>query len=923
MLAQSLQRLGAVVSMAVLIAACTGDSEQKLLDSARAYMAKSNYNAAVIELKRALGKNAASGATRFLLGRALLEAGDPAAAEVELNKALEDGATQEQVFPLLARGLLLLAQPAKVVAQFGTVNLRDAVAEAELRTWVAAAYAQQGNLDRANEQLAAALRSQPLHATAVMVQARLKAAAGDVDGALQMLDAVLAQEPANEHVGVAKGYLLWLGKNDAPGALAAHRKVLAAKPATAAAQAEIVAILFSQGKAAEARQQFELLKKMAPNHPETLFFEAQFAYVDKQYARSREMTDTVLKAVPNHVRALELAAAAEYHLGNDELVQSFVGRALKVAPSLKLSRQILAQSMLRSGEPAKALAVLAPLLDGDSADAESLVLAGTAYLQVGKVKQADGAFKKAGQLSPDSAKVRTEVAMALMSGGSSDVALRDLEAVAAGDQGPRADLALISARIAQQDYRGALKAIDGLQAKMQSLPLPYLLRGQVLVSLRDAAGARRSFELALGKDAKYFPAVAALASMDVAMGKADLGRKRLTDFLKVVPTSGQAMALLAEIPSAAGGPAEDALQRMADAARANPMDRKAHLALVARHLQAGDRASALAAAQTAFAALPNDMAVLEALGQAQLLAGDAQQAITTFRKLTGLQPNSAQAQVNLAEALVTTKDHEAAGRALQRAVEIDPMAGQARRGLAMLALRDNRHAEALAMAREMQKLQPQSALGYAVEGDIETQRKNWPAAATAYQSAMHRSSASEAAIKLHVVLGASGKSADADRLAAAWEEKRPNDPPFRFYLGDVATQRKDYAAAEAHYRAVLVTQPNNALAMNNIAWLLHQQSKPGALDMANKANSLLPNRAPILDTLASILAASGKVPQAIAAQRKAIANSPQDPNLKLNLARYLIKDDKKGDARDQLEALARLGPGFGKQTEVASLLKTL
>lgn len=917
------QRLAALLMAAALVAACTGESEQSLVTSARGYMAKSNYSAAVIELKRALEKNAHSGETRSLLGKALLEGSDPAAAAVELNKALENGASDEQVFPVLARAMLLLAQPAKVTSQFGAIVLRDPVAQAELKTWVAAAHAQLGNLDRANAEIVAALQAQPTHASAAMVQARLKAQAGDIDGALQLLDAVLAKEPANEHAGVAKGYLLWLAKSDAAGALAAHRKVLAAKPGTAAAQAEVVTILFSQGKAAEARQQFELLKKMAPNHPETLFFEAQFAYVDKDYRRSREITDTLIKAVPDHVRALELAAAAEYHLGNDEQVQSFIGRALKVVPGLKLSRQILAQSFLRAAEPAKALTALAPLLEGGKADAESLALAGNAYLQLGQVKQADAAFKKAGQLAPDSAKVRTEVAMAMMSGGRSDVALRELQAVAAGDTGPRADLALFSALVAQQDFRGALKAIDGLEAKMSGQPLPHQLRGQVQVSLRDVAGARKSFETALAKDAKYFPAVAALASMDVALGKADLARARVTEFLKVVPNSSQAMTLLADISTAVGAPAQEATQRLADAARANPKERKTHLALIARHLQSGDRPAALAAAQAAVAALPSDLAVLDALGQTQMLAGDAQQAITTFRKLAGLQPTSAQAQLNLAEALVATKDYEAAGRALKRAVEIDPGAGQARRGLAMLALRDNRHAEALAIARDMQRLQPKLALGYAVEGDIEAQRKNWAAAATAYQAALQRGNASEAAIKLHVALGAAGKVADADRLAAEWEKKRPNDPPFRFYLGDAATQKKDHAAAEAHYRAVLVTQPNNALAMNNIAWLLHLQSKPGALEMATKADSLLPNRAPILDTLASIQAATGKLPEAIATQRKAIASSPADPKLRLTLARHLVKAGKKAEARDELDALARLGDKFELQTEVTSLLKSL
>jgi putative PEP-CTERM system TPR-repeat lipoprotein len=314
---------------------------------------------------------------------------------------------------------------------------------------------------------------------------------------------------------------------------------------------------------------------------------------------------------------------------------------------------------------------------------------------------------------------------------------------------------------------------------------------------------------------------------------------------------------------------------------------------------------------------------MEALGQAQLLAGNTQQAVSTFRKLTSLLPTQAAAQMNLAEACVAAADFDAAGRALKRALELDPQRFDAHRGLAMLALRDLRYADALQIARTMQQLDPKDALGHATEGDIQAKRKNWPAAVAAFQSALRYSDASEAAIKLHVALGAANQAAEADRLAAQWEQRHPNDAAFRFYLGDVAMHQQQFAQAEAQYRAVLLSQPDNAMAMNNIAWLLQKQSKPGAMELAEKANALLPNRAPILDTLASVLAASGRLPDAVKTQRRAIAASPQDPALKLALARYLIQDGKSSEAREQLNALVRVGDPYAAQDEISKLLKSL
>lgn len=921
--ARTAARLLALLLLGAVASGCADDSKDKLLASARRYLARGDAAAAAVELKRALAKDEASPKTRALLGQALLDSGDPAAAQVELGRALEQGASPEQVLPALAKALLLLGQPTKVTGSYGSTTLAEPGAEAELKTWVAAAYSQQGQTEQAYRALDAALRAHPLFPAAVIVQARMRARDGDLDGALRTLDELLAKDPGNADAGVAKGYLLWLGRQDANGALAAHRKVLEARPRFVPALAEVVTILFRQGQAKEARQEFDKLRKAAPNHPETVFFEAQFAYVDGQYARSRELTDALLKLAPDHYRALELAAAAEYRLGHDLQAQDFAARALGSVPGLVLARQIMARSLLRSARPDKALAALAPLLQGKTADAASLVIAGEAYLQLGKAREADVAFKRAADLAPSDSRVRTAAALALADAGRADVAVKELEALAAGDPGPRTGLALLSARIAAGDFKGALAAADALREQMPNEPLPEQLRGQVLISLHDAAGARAGFEAARAKDAKYFPALAALASLDVAEGNPARARQRVEDYLKASPGHGQATLLLVQIPSASGALPADAPERLAQALRANPRDAQLHLALIARHLQRGDRPAALNAAQAAAAALPNDLALRQALGQAQLMAGQTQQAVSTLRQIVVQQPHSAAAQLQLAQALAQAGDRSGARAALGKALELDPDLAEARQALATLALADDRPQDALALAAEMQKRDPKSGLGHAVAGDIEAQRKNWPAAAAAYRKALDLSHATEAALKLHAVYLASNRAADAERLAAEWERQRPNDPAFRFYLGDLATNRGDLAAAESHYRAVLVGQPNNALALNNIAWLLHKQSKPGALEMAERANALMPNRAPLLDTLATIQAASGKLADALASQLRAVEASPQDPNFKLNLARLQVRAGKAAEAKKTLEPLAALGERFPRQAEVRALLKTL
>jgi predicted Zn-dependent protease len=229
-------------------------------------------------------------------------------------------------------------------------------------------------------------------------------------------------------------------------------------------------MLQAQKKPDLAKAQFAELKKVAPNHPETLYFEAQFAFEAKDYKLAREITDRILKVLPDNVPVLELAGANEYRLKNYLQAEALLGRALKKVPGLVLSRHLLAQTYLRTGQPTKAVEVLQPLLESKTPDGTSLALAGEAWLQMGNTQKSDAAFQAAAKASPDDARVRTSVAMSQVARGNPTAAVAELESIAAGDKSTRADLALISARLRQGDFAGALKAIDGLQAKMPDSP---------------------------------------------------------------------------------------------------------------------------------------------------------------------------------------------------------------------------------------------------------------------------------------------------------------------------------------------------------------------------------------------------------------------------------------------------------------------
>lgn len=913
----------AMAVAAVVLTGCGGKSEEELIESGKKQLEQKDLAGAIIQFKSALQRQPDSAQARLLLGKALLDIGDPVSAAVELRKAQEQSASQDEVVPALARAMLMTGEEAKVLSQFGEVKLKDPQAMASLFTSLATAHLLRADKAQARALISAAQQSKPGYVPAMVLDARLQAAEGELDSALSLLAEALAKPDSAELAGLLKGEILWLGKKEPAGALEAFRLVLQANPKSVQAHTSIMSILSQSGKAAESKAQLAELKKVAPQHPETLFFEAQTLFAEGDYKGSREVSDRLLKVLPDHPRLLELSGAAEYRLKQYTQAEAFLARALKNAPGLLLARQMLAQTYLRTNQPGKAVELLQPIIQGKNADGTSLALAAEAWMLLGDTQKADAAFAQAEKASPNDARIRTSAAMAQLSRGNSGAAAGQLEAIAAEDKGPRADVALISARLRQNDLAGALKAIDGLERKTPDRPLADNLRGRVLLLKKDTAGATKSFEAALRKDPKYFPAVASLAAIDFAAGQADAARKRFEDLATASPKSHEPWLALAELGNRAGDVPEKVVGYLRSGVKANGGAAAAHVALVNHLIGSSDGKAALTAAREAIAALPNNLDVMDALGRAQMADENVEQAVVTFKQMTALQPTAAINHVRLAEALAANKDNAGARAALRKALEIKPDLVIAKRALVSLSVRDKRPEEGLALVKELQRADAKDPVAYTLEGDVHMSQKNSEAAITAYRTALQLSKSTDSLVRLHSSLRAAGKSAEADRLAADWLKDRPKDAALRYYLGDVAMAAGNLAAAESQYRAVLEVQPGNPLAMNNVAWLMVKQNKPGAVAMAQKANQLMPGKPPLMDTLATALAAENQLPKAIELQQSAISRSPDNASLKLNLARMLIKSGDTARARAELEDIAKLGGKFSGQAEVAELLKKL
>ena len=912
----------AIAAACAALLACSPTSDTELLASAKQYLANNDRPAAIIQLKSALQQNVNSAEARFLLGKALYDTGDVVAAVVELRKAAELQYDDTQVAPLLAQALLRQGEPRRVLEGYASLTLPDARANASLQTSVALAHAQLNQRDAADKALAAALESDPQHVPALLLQARIAAGKQDFVGALKLLENITTRSPEEVEAWIFKAELQQAALNDTAAALVAYRKAVELRNELLGAHQAIVALLVQDRQIDAARAHVEALKKSLPDQPGTKLFEAQMAYLAKDYAATRTLAMPLLQSAPNNPLLLQLAGAAEFHLGAVPQAENLLSQAVKINPGMPLATQLLARIHLRTGQPDKALGLLKPELEASQQRTETLLLAGEAYLQTGDAQRAEALFTRAAKQQPGNARARTAMALAQIGNGDTAAGMAALSSLSATDQDVTADLALIASHMRNRDLPKALAAVDTLAKKQPQNPLAPNLRGRLLVARNDVTGARKSFEAALALDSSYFPAVASLTALDMSQNKPDAARQRLEALVKTDPTHHRAMMAMAALAARTGSNAAEVTTLIERGVRAKPDELAPRLQLVEHHLASGNPKAALAAAQEASTAQPNQRELVHALARAQLANSDWQQALTSFNRLGTMVSNSSIVPMGLAQAHLGLKNYEAAEREFKRALALAPNLVPAQRGLIELYAGEGNYTAALAVAREVQKQRPGSALGLHLEGDIEVQRRGWDAALAAYGNALRKTNAAESAIKIHNTLLRAERTEQAEAFAVQRQKEQPRDAAFRFYLGDLALSRSNWAAAESRYREVLRVQPENALALNNVAWLLVKQGKPGALPLAEKATQLLPSQPPLLDTLALALAADKQVDKALALHRQTLLRAPESPTLRLTMARLLLQSGDKVRARTELEELAKLGTAFPEQADVAELLKS-
>lgn len=913
----------AVVSAIFVLGGLSGCSKTEtsasLLADAQQYQKKGDIKAALIQVKNAVVKTPEDGEARLQLSTLYAESGDFVSAEKEVRKAMSLGIGAERTAPILAKALLSQNKPQKVLDEISPALAKTS---APLLTMRGDAYLFLGDSAKAKENYEQALALQPAAGVALLGMARYSLSQKDQPAAERFVADAVAKDAANPDVWALKAMLLRAqGKHDE--ALAAYDQLLKLRPAHRTAHIEKAQIEIGLKKFDAARADLAASRKLVAGDLALSYTQALLDFSEDKFAPANDALQKILGVVPDHLPSLLLAGAVELRLGSLKQSEQHLRKYLQALPDNVYARKLLAQTLLQSGQPAEATAVLAPALKATSSDPQLLALAGESYLKTRQFDKSTAYFEKASALAPKSAVLHTSLGLSKMAEGDQIKGVSELE-TGASLESTSADsgMALVRTQLGLKHYDEALAAVLKLEKQRPADPQVQVLKGGVYLAKKDRVNARASYEKAVALKADNFQAIVFLAELDMQDKKPQEAKRRFEALLAKDPKNPGAMTALAQL-AAAEGHTEEAFSWLEKANKENPGDLAPAMQLSAAYLRTKQPQKALLLMRKLQTTYPANVDVLDMLGQAQLATNDASGALETYSKLVKLAPTSAKALVRLGAAHMALKNDSAAADDLKRAVALDPAMMEARTGQVQLAMRANKPDDALAVARALQKQDATAVAGYDLEGDLQMRAKQPALALAAFEKAYARKQSPQLLAKIGATMKLAGKGKEVEPRLLQWQAANPNDQLIPMFLAESSLADKQFKVAIERFEAIVKRNPNNVLALNNLAWTYQQVKDPRALATAEQAVKLAPDSSAILDTLGWILVEQGDAKRGVPVLQKAVSLAPAAPELRYHLAVALSKSGDKVNARKELDMLLSNNKSFPQIEDAKTLLKTL
>lgn len=890
---------------------------------------KNDMAGAIIQLKNALQQDNKMLAAQALLGKALLNEGDPIGAEVALSEALRLGINRAEVLVPLGKAYMLLGKFDVLLERVSATGLPPGV-QIDVLILRANAHAEKGNMAMAMRSLDEALALDSRSVSIRLAKAAILIRSGQIDQATAIVDETIAIAPNEAASWDVRAAVLHL-KGDYQGALAAYTKAIDFNKKNLEPRLARAGLMLDLGRLDEAGAEISEIQRISPREPRGAYLRAIHASKMGDEATVRLALEDVAKlldpvptvVLSRHKQMLLLAALAHHGLGNREKAKDRLSIYVRNYPLEAGASKLLANYHIEAGANSIAISLLEPLQKAHPEDAKILSLLATAHMAEGHYSKATGLLEQAVKVSGGAADARAELGLSLIGSGQIDGGLSQFQQAFAKDPGEaRAGIALATLHLQNNQPKKAQEVIEAVVLRNPNNLTALNLLGMARGRAGDTAGSRKAYELVLSRNSRFHAATLNLAKMDVAEGKPEVARQRLTQLLKVDAKNIEAMLEMAQLEERTGNIPEAV--RWLEKARTLPKgELRAGLYLTEILVRTRNFDRALTVAKETVIKASRNLSALAGLARAQIAIGDRQGARLTLGEMTRYANFDAPAQVNIARLQRAAGNDAGAIYNLEKALSGVPDYLPALIMQTEIDITQREYAKAEQRIRLItQKHQGQVVISR-LQGDLALARGQYAAAAGSYRTALNKEPSSDLVLKIYRTHLLGGEADKGVQALEGWLRTYPNDLVVLRALADGYLRVGNLPAARITYERLLQQQPENADVLNNLAQTLLKQGDKAALGFAEKAAKIAATDAGTIDTLGWVLVNQGQLERGVSLLRDARLRDPDNAEIRYHLAVALNKSNRQSEAREELTQALKSNVRFEGQEDARKLLREL
>lgn len=552
---------------------------------------------------------------------------------------------------------------------------------------------------------------------------------------------------------------------------------------------------------------------------------------------------------------------------------------------------------------------------------------GTFYRTCGRLKEAEQAYKKAYDIDPADARVNRAMGSFLVEANRAPEAETYFKAAADISKDAGSKLALADYYLANARFADAERVLNTLAADKTAFGAAKTRLAIVQLSAGHRADAYKTIEEVLAKSPKDEAAHAFKARLLLADRRLDEAAAVVTQALQINPRSAQVQYMLGKV-KVAQNQLEDARKAFNDALSLDPYGVDAPMELARLHMSRGEINTSISFAEQSVKNQPENLdARMTLIRSLMVRSEDYPRAEREAKALLERFPAQAVAHAAWGSICILKRDPVGARKSFERALQLNPNSVEALTGLLALEGTSNRLPEFLKRMEERAAASPTDGPILLLAAKTALYARQLDKGERFLRQAI---TADPGAMDAFVLLGqlyvAERRLPEATKEFLQLASLNKKSVPVATMLGLLYyTQGNKPEAQKWYEHATQINPRGSAAAANNLAcmYLEGGGNLDQALQLAQAAKTILPERPEINDTLGWIYYKKEMYQEAIKALRDSVSDVPDNPIFQyhLGLAYAQMGDDAK--ARVALERALKVAPNFDGAADAKRVLATL